>query len=60
MITTAVFQDVLEKAGMNIYYYLQPKELFSFGMCCHKLWNDIIVSVSIIYYPCSLVFGQTI
>ena len=37
-----VFQDVLEKAGMHIYCCLQPKELFSFGMCCHKLWNDII------------------
>ena len=37
-----VFQDVLEKAGMHIYYYLQPKELFSFVICCHNLWNDII------------------
>lgn len=37
-----VFQDVLENAGMHIYYFLQPKELFSFGICSRKLWNDII------------------
>eukprot|EP00571_Detonula_confervacea_P017241 CAMPEP_0172312046 /NCGR_PEP_ID=MMETSP1058-20130122/16472_1 /TAXON_ID=83371 /ORGANISM="Detonula confervacea, Strain CCMP 353" /LENGTH=245 /DNA_ID=CAMNT_0013025391 /DNA_START=118 /DNA_END=855 /DNA_ORIENTATION=- len=39
---TFQFQDVLENVGMNIYYYLHPKDLFSFGSCSRQLWNDII------------------
>jgi hypothetical protein len=31
-----------KKQGCTFYYYLQPKELFSLGICSHKLWTEII------------------
>lgn len=39
-----VLQDVLDNVGMQIYYYLHPKDLFSLGSCSRHLRNDVVHS----------------
>jgi hypothetical protein len=40
--TTVLFNDVVDNVGMQIYYYLWPRELLALGLCNHELWNKVI------------------